>query len=50
MSKEKTIYEKWNETSIKIYTEKEKQELLKSKITTPLKNNHGLRKNEANNV
>lgn len=38
MSKEKTIYEKWNETSIKIYTEKEKQELLKKvKLQLPEK-------------
>lgn len=38
MSKEKNIYEKWNETSIKIYTEKEKQELLKKvKLQSPEK-------------
>lgn len=34
MAKEKTIYEKWNETPIKKYTEEEKKELLK-KIKKP---------------
>ena len=29
MEKQKTIYDKWNETPVKKYTDKEKEEVLK---------------------